>query len=36
MAVVICITVVVRNPRENQASTVLNAVHSHRMGKAVA
>lgn len=36
MAVVICIAVVVRNPRENQASTVLNAVHSHRMGKAVA
>lgn len=36
MAVVICITVVVRNLRQDQDYTVLNAVDSRRMGKAIA
>lgn len=35
-AVIICITLVVRNPRQDQASTMLDVVHSHRIGKGVA
>lgn len=30
------ITEVVGNPRQDQDSTVLNVVHSHMMGKAIA
>lgn len=35
MTVTICITLVVRNPRQDQASAMLNSVHLHRIGKAV-